>query len=273
MVVVPYIQQSLTSLFGGAMRTMWRDLRYGARMLLKKPGFTIVAALTLALGIGAGAVALSVAHTHPLPYAQSEQRVEAGARSTAPCIVETARRDPERPESNYPPKLTAADVATFFDTLIPLHLRRDDIPGAVVAIVKDGQTLFAKGYGYADVAAKRPVSVDATLFRIASISKLFAWTAVMQLVEQGKLDLDRDVNEYLDFRIPATYPQPITLRHLMTHTAGFQEVMLYNGLPPSQLPPLKEFLIARMPLRIFPPGETPAYSNYGCTLAGYIVQP
>jgi CubicO group peptidase (beta-lactamase class C family) len=254
------------------MNTLPQDLRYGARMLMKNPGFRLIAVITLALGIGAGAVALRVAHTHPLSHAQSEQRVEAGSRSTAPGIVEPAKRDPERPDLNYPPTLTSADVATFFDTLIPLHLRRDDIPGAVVAIVKDGRTLFAKGYGYADVAAKRPVTVDATLFRIASISKLFAWTAVMQLVEQGKLDLDRDVNEYLDFRIPATYPQPITLRHLMTHTAGFEEVMLYNGLPPSQLPPLKEFLIARMPSRIFPPGETPAYSNYGCMLAGYIVQ-
>lgn len=170
------------------------------------------------------------------------------------------------------PRLTPDEVATFFDGLIPSQLRRDDIPGAVVAIVKDGQVLFAKGYGYAEVAAKRPVTADATLFRIASISKLFVWTAVMQLVEQGKLELDRDINEYLDFRIPATYPQPITLRHLMTHTAGFQEVLFNSALPPSQLPNLKEYLIAHLPPRIFPPGETPAYSNYGGALAGYIVE-
>ena len=160
----------------------------------------------------------------------------------------------------------------FFDALIPPQMRRDDIPGVVVALVKDGQILFAKGYGYADVAAKRPVTVDTTLFRIASISKLFTWTAVMQIVEQGKIELDRDVNEYLDFRIQATYPQPITLRHLMMHTAGFQEALFNSALPPNQLPTLREFLVARLPPRIFPPGETPAYSNYGGALAGYIVE-
>ena len=175
-----------------------------------------------------------------------------------------------RQETATVPALTAADVATLFDALIPLQLQRDSIPGAVIAVVKDGQILFAKGYGFADVAAKRHVSPDATLFRIASISKLFAWTAVMQLVEQGKLNPDRDINEYIDFQIPATYSQAITLRHLMTHTAGFQAVAPDLGL--SQLLPLKEYLTEYLPPRIFPPGETPAYSNYGSTLAGYIVQ-
>jgi CubicO group peptidase (beta-lactamase class C family) len=254
---------------------MFQGLRLGIRLLRKNPGFVAVAALALAHVALANTAVFSVANSHPLPYAQdaqAEQHVKAGARRTAPDPVEPGKRDPEHADSDSIPALTAADVATFFDTLIPLHLRRDDIPGAVVAIVKDEQVLFARGYGYADVAAKRPVSADATLFRIASISKLFAWTAVMQLVEQGKLELDRDINEYLDFRIPATYPQPITLRHLMTHTPGFQEVSLSHDMPPSQLQSLKEFLIARLPPRIFPPGETPAYSNYGSALAGYIVE-
>ena len=82
---------------------------------------------------------------------------------------------------------------------------------------------FAKGYGYSDVRHYTPVDAERSLFRIGSTSKLFTWTAVMQLVEQGKLDLDTDVNNYLDFKIPATYPQPITLRHIMTHTPGFEE--------------------------------------------------
>ena len=109
-------------------------------------------------------------------------------------------------------EMTAADVEAFLDGLMPLAIERDDIAGAVVAVVKDGKVLFAKGYGYADLAKKKPVSPDSTLFRPGSISKLFTWTSVMQLVEQGKLDLDRDVNDYLDFKIPATYPQPITMR-------------------------------------------------------------
>ncbi len=83
--------------------------------------------------------------------------------------------------------------------------------------------LAQKGYGYSDVKTRKPVDPELTLFRPGSISKLFTWTAVMQQVEQGKLDLDADVNKYLDFEIPPRDGQPITLRNIMTHTAGFEE--------------------------------------------------
>ena len=106
-----------------------------------------------------------------------------------------------------PHELTVADVHAFLDGFVPMQLEREDIAGAVVLVVKDGAILFAKGYGYSDVEKKAPVTVDATLFRPGSISKLFTWTAVMQLVEQGKLDLDRDINEYLDFKIPGEVRQ------------------------------------------------------------------
>ena len=169
--------------------------------------------------------------------------------------------------------MTATDVEAFLDGFLPMQLERENIAGAVVIVVKDGKILFSRGYGYSDVEKKTPVSPDSTLFRPGSISKLFTWTAVMQLVEQNKLDLDRDINTYLDFKIPATFPQPITLRHLMTHTPGFEEQIkdLINseGAPISSL---REHLTAHMPERIFPPGTTPAYSNYGASLAGYIVE-
>jgi CubicO group peptidase (beta-lactamase class C family) len=172
-----------------------------------------------------------------------------------------------------PHEMTAADVQAFLDGFLPMQLERENIAGAVVCVVKDGKVLFAKGYGYSDVDKKKPVSVDDTLFRPGSISKLFTWTAVMQLVEQGKLDLDRDVNEYLDFKIPATYPQPITLRNIMTHTPGFEETIKELFVPEDQkMAPLREYLSRHMPRRIFPPGTVPAYSNYAATLAGYIVE-
>ena len=116
-----------------------------------------------------------------------------------------------------------AELAAFLDGVMAANLRDKHVAGATVAVVKDGALLFAKGYGYSDVAHRTPVDAERSLFRIGSTSKLFTWTAVMQLVEQGKLDLDTDVNRYLDFKIPATYPQPITLRHIMTHTPGFEE--------------------------------------------------
>lgn len=172
-----------------------------------------------------------------------------------------------------PHELTVADVHAFLDGFVPMQLEREDIAGAVVLVVKDGAILFAKGYGYSDVEKKTPVTVDVTLFRPGSISKLFTWTAVMQLVEQGKLDLDRDINEYLDFKIPAKFGKPITLRNIMTHTPGFEEqikdLITEDATPAATL---KQHLVTHIPERIFPPGITPAYSNYGASLAGYIVE-
>ena len=178
-----------------------------------------------------------------------------------------------QPQPSPAPELTKADFETFLDALIPSQLQNRNIAGAVVSVVKDGNVLFQKGYGYADVEAKTPVLPDQTLFRPGSISKLFTATAVMQLVEQGKLDLDRDVNDYLDFPIPKTYPEPITLRQLLTHTGGFEETLKNLFVAhESDMKSLRTYLVNQMPARIFPPGKVPSYSNYGFTLAGYIVE-
>jgi len=177
------------------------------------------------------------------------------------------------PQPSPAPQLSRADFETFLDALIPSQLRNRNIAGAVVSVVKDGQVLFQKGYGYADVEQKKPVLPDQTLFRPGSISKLFTATAVMQLVEQGKLELDRDVNDYLDFAIPKTYPEPVTLRQLLTHTGGFEETLKNLFVAhESDMRPLRTYLVNQMPARIFPPGKIPSYSNYGFTLAGYIVE-
>mgnify|MGYP002397383992 FL=1 len=170
-----------------------------------------------------------------------------------------------------PPQMTTEDLSAFLDGIIPQQLERENIAGATVSVVKDGKVLFAKGYGYSDVAAKAPVSPEKTLFRPGSVSKLFTWTAVMQLHEQGKLDLDRDVNEYIDFKIPDAFGKPITTRHLLSHTPGFEEQIkdLFSTQPTTDL---GGYLKTHVPTRIFPPGTTPAYSNYGTALAGYVVE-
>jgi len=170
-------------------------------------------------------------------------------------------------------QLTQSDLEAFLDGMMPLQLAREDIAGAVISVVKDGKVFFAKGYGYSNVENRTPVSADGTLFRPGSISKLFNWTAIMQQVELGKLDLDRDVNDYLDFKIPTTFPKPITLRNIMTHTPGFeetaQELFVRDA---SELKPLDQYLKEHLPVRVFPSGSTPAYSNYATALAGYILQ-
>jgi CubicO group peptidase (beta-lactamase class C family) len=170
-------------------------------------------------------------------------------------------------------QLTRVDAEAWLDGFMSFALPRGDLAGAVVVIVKDGQVLLQKGYGYADVEKRTPVDPATTLFRPGSVSKLFTWTAVMQMVEQGKVDLDADVNQYLDFRIPERDGKPITLRNILTHTPGFEEhVRGLMGDDSKNVPALGEILKAGTPQRVYGPGETPAYSNYATALAGYIVE-
>ncbi len=169
--------------------------------------------------------------------------------------------------------LDTSDLQSFFDGIVPLQLERSDVAGASVMVMRNGQVLLRKGYGYADLKSKKPVDPAATVFRLASISKLFTWVSVMQLVEQGKLDLDTDVNHYLDFQIRPAFSQPVTLRNLMTHTGGFEEVIRdIIVTDPKRAVALRDYLIRNQPQRLFPPGAIPAYSNYGVGIAGYIVQ-
>jgi CubicO group peptidase (beta-lactamase class C family) len=144
--------------------------------------------------------------------------------------------------------------------------------GAVVVVVKNGEVLLEKGYGFADLGRRIPVDPERTLFRAGSVSKVFTWTAVMQQVEQGKIDLDGDINGYLDFTIPTREGKPITMRNLMTHTPGFEDWAkdLWSSNP-NGVAPLATFIKRWVPGRIYPSGMMPAYSNYGTSLAAYIV--
>jgi CubicO group peptidase (beta-lactamase class C family) len=178
-------------------------------------------------------------------------------------------------EDSPAPQLTRGDVEAWLDGYLPYAISSGDIAGGVIVVVKDGEVLAQKGYGYADVATQKPVDPERTLFRAGSVAKLVTHTAVMQLVEQGKLDLDADIAKYLDFPVPdaGAYGKPVTLHNLMTHTGGFEE--LVRGLmasDPKVHMPLETYVKATHPTRIFPPGEVPSYCNYCVTLEGYIVQ-
>ncbi|MBN1876545.1 MAG: serine hydrolase [Anaerolineae bacterium] len=178
--------------------------------------------------------------------------------------------------NQYPvSRILPSDIATFLDTYIPAQLVAHQIPGASVTVVKDGSLLYAKGYGIADTETRRPVVAETTLFHIGSITKLFTWTAVMQLVEQEKIDLHADINTYLppEAQFPATFPEPITMEHLLTHTAGLADSVnhLYRISPYDGIP-LDRYVVERKPERVYPPGELLAYSNYAAGLAGYIIE-
>lgn len=193
-------------------------------------------------------------------------------RSVRRTDDQTRRGEHEKAEPSAP-ELTKQDLEAFLDGFVPVQLQRDDIAGAVVCVVKDGKVVLEKGYGFADMAKRTPVIPDATLFRPGSISKTFTWTAVMQLEQQGKIYLNRDIEDNLDFRIRAWFGVPVTMKDLMTHTPGFEEsykdLFVANA---SDVRPLGQYLKSHLPREIFPPGTTPAYSNYGAALAGYVVQ-
>jgi CubicO group peptidase (beta-lactamase class C family) len=213
--------------------------------------------------IAALALALTSARLCAAPVAASAAASAPAAPAAASAPIASASPAHE---------LTAQDAQAWLDGLMPTALRTARTPGAVVVIVKDGQVLLEKGYGYSDEKTRAPVDPKRTLFRPGSTSKLFTWTAVMQLVEQGKLDLDTDVNRYLDFQVPPLDGQPITLRQIMTHRAGFEERI--KDLVAFDIPetPLGEVLSGNMPARIYKAGTTSAYSNYATGLAGHIVE-
>lgn len=169
--------------------------------------------------------------------------------------------------------LEAADLAAWLDGYMASSLERAEIAGAVVSVVKDGELLFSRGYGLADVEAEKTMDPARTLVRVGSTSKLFTWIAVMQLMEQGKLELDRDVNDYLDFRLPERDGPPVTIDDLMNHRGGFEEglreVLVSD---PERYISTEQYLKENLRPRVFPAGDVPAYSNYGTALAGYIVE-
>ena len=195
-----------------------------------------------------------------------------------PCLCTAKAQQPPSP-APAPNNMTRgpidpAELASFLNTTITDQLTNDHIAGATVAVVKDGKLFYTKGYGYAGMENKTPVDANVSMFAIGSVTKLFTWTAVMQLVEQGKIDLHADVNTYLkDFKIPATYPQPITVENLMTHTAGFEEQPVGLAVSDSKdLQPPDTVLAQTIPARVWPPGQVWSYSNWGAALAGYIVE-
>ncbi|MEO0398534.1 MAG: serine hydrolase domain-containing protein [Pseudomonadota bacterium] len=213
--------------------------------------------MRLAILLYIGFSLISIAMAQPNAAAATTDPIE------TPATIEIA-----------PSTRTLPGLEAFFDGAVGALLKANDVPGVTISVVYDGEIAFVKGYGYADVARVKPVSGDTTLFRAASISKTFTWTAVMQLVEQGKLDLDTDVNEYLtQFQIPETYSKPVTLRHILSHTAGFEDGMIgyFFRRREKDLLSLPVALERFMPARVRAPGTYYAYSNWATSLAGLVI--
>ncbi|MFW9853270.1 MAG: serine hydrolase domain-containing protein, partial [Candidatus Thorarchaeota archaeon] len=167
-----------------------------------------------------------------------------------------------------------SQIKLFFDQTINNYKNQYNIPGITLSVVNSTNILHINGYGYANIEDSKLVNPNTTMFRAASISKLFTWTAVMQLYEKGQLDLEEDINTYLtDLKIPEKYDIPITMLHLMSHSAGFDQPFYYRNVPLSleDLLPLETYLKKYMPSLVRAPGEFSTYSNYGAALAGQVV--
>ncbi|MEK4007232.1 serine hydrolase domain-containing protein [Paenibacillus sp. FSL H3-0333] len=172
-----------------------------------------------------------------------------------------------------PSGIPLTGLEAFVDDYVKEYIGTQTV-GASVVMVKDGQVVLSKGYGYADVEQQIPVSPD-TVMEWGSISKLAVWTSVMQLAEQGKLDLNEDIRKLLPehFLTKLEYDEPITMLHLMNHNAGFEEYMFDMAYQsPEEVRSLEEGLKLAQPAQIYRPGEVVAYSNYGNSLAAYIVE-
>ena len=193
----------------------------------------------------------------------------AAAQDEAPemdAVVETASAEMVEP---YP------DLDAFIDGMMDIQFKLFDISAVTVSVVKDGKTIFAKGYGVQNREKNIPVTADKSMFRIGSTSKLLTWTAVMQQVERGNLDLDADINTYLKtFQIPGTFDEPITLKHILTHTPGFEDGGLgyLINYDPAKASGLQEAMAKYVPARVNKPGAYGSYSNYATALAALIGQ-
>jgi len=205
------------------------------------------------------------------PVLESQPRTESGPIGTPGTFDPEAVAAAEA-NAKLPPE--SARLRSYVDGLMSGLIAAGEIPGAAVLIVQDGKVTLKAGYGFADIRARMPVDPDRTRFRVASISKLFTATAVMQVVEQGKADLNADVNTYLQtFKIPANYPEPVTLANILTHTTGFDDRYIGLSTPLANAPlPLGQYLAQTMPLRVLPPGKVLAYSNHAFGLAGHVVE-
>jgi CubicO group peptidase (beta-lactamase class C family) len=153
------------------------------------------------------------------------------------------------------PEIDSQRLRAAVDSFMGRDMADLRVPGAVVAIVQNGNVILLRGYGVADSARGTPVDPDHTVFRLGSVTKPFTAIAALQLVEQGRLDLHADVNRYLRaFQVPEAFGRPVTAHDLLTHTAGFDTRL--NGTAAgaeNRVRSLAEYLASDLPPRVRPP--------------------
>ncbi|TVX89611.1 serine hydrolase [Paenibacillus agilis] len=173
--------------------------------------------------------------------------------------------------------LTVQTVQSFADDFFSREEVKQQMAGAVAVVVKDGEVLLQKGYGFADVAKKKPVDPVQTVFSIASVSKIVTATAVMQHVEQGSIDLNTDIHRYMgQAKVHRKMGDPLTMKHLLTHSSGVKyadvDILGAKSAKSGQHYPLKDHVMRNEVFVEYKPGEIHSYDNFASMLQGYIVQ-
>ncbi|WP_414588635.1 serine hydrolase domain-containing protein [Scytonema sp. PCC 10023] len=226
------------------------------RILVGLTGFILFLSLS-----GLPSLARDVPAKFPFSNPQQQQPITTPEPPVAPAATAPGLNDPQ-------------EFAAFIDNIFNEEISKSHVPGAVISVVKDGKLFFTKGYGYANLEKKIPVVPDKTLFRVASLSKLFTATAAMQLYERGLLDLDGDVNKYLkNFQLENPYPEPVRVAQLMTHTDGTTKRRIsIAARTEAEMKPLGDYLAKYMPPVVWRPGELYSYSSHSTALLGYLVE-
>lgn len=194
-------------------------------------------------------------------------------RALPPLVLALACASSTFAQPNPSPAPAWDGLEAFIDSVAGVEIREYGVPGLVVTVVRDGRVVLARGYGMADVDARRPMSAETTVMRVGSVSKPVTAIAVLQLAEAGRIDLDAPVERYLPGVLRGRYADRVRVRDLLTHTAGL-DVRL-NGTTttdPARLLPLERFLARDRPFVVHPPGEVNRYSNHGYVLLGRLVE-
>jgi CubicO group peptidase (beta-lactamase class C family) len=196
------------------------------------------------------------------------------ALSAAVLAIWATASQPNSPAVRTTALPNISKATAVVDSVVTRAMAKDHLAGVTVSVVQHGKVILSKGYGYADLEKRIPVSPGKTIFHIGSVTKLFTATATMQLWEQNKLSLDQDVGRYLDFKWPRYSTKPITMASLMTHTAGFEESFLGFISKREDLRPLRDVVTLTIPnvSLVRDPGTARSYSNHGILLEGYVVE-
>jgi len=166
-------------------------------------------------------------------------------------------------------------VKEFIDQYLKENMKKDNVPGTAVVIIKDNKEIFKKGYGYSDLENKVLVDPDKTTFPVASVSKLFTATAIMKLYEDGKIALNKNVDNYIKpFSVENSYSDSVTCANLLTHTSGVDEASELDGgtLNEKDVKSQEHYISKHLPKVVRKPNTVSRYSNEGYNLLGYIIE-